>query len=49
MSAKLIRQNRIKEILFDLQIASQEQLADLLESEGIEITQATLSRDFAEL
>jgi transcriptional regulator of arginine metabolism len=49
MSAKLKRQNRIKEILFDLQIASQEQLVELLVSEGIEITQATLSRDFAEL
>ena len=49
MSAKLKRQNRIKEILLDLPIASQEQLVDLLEAEGIEITQATLSRDFAEL
>jgi transcriptional regulator of arginine metabolism len=49
MSAKLKRQNRIKELLLDLQINSQEQLAEILESEGIEITQATLSRDFAEL
>jgi transcriptional regulator of arginine metabolism len=49
MSAKLKRQNRIKELLFDIQIVSQEQLVDLLESEGIEVTQATLSRDFAEL
>ena len=49
MSAKLKRQNRIKEILQGEEIASQEQLAKILEDEGIEITQATLSRDFAEL
>jgi transcriptional regulator of arginine metabolism len=49
MSAKLKRQNRIKEILQGEEITSQEQLAKILEDEGIEITQATLSRDFAEL
>lgn len=49
MSAKLKRQNRIKEILQGEEIASQEQLAKILEDQGIEITQATLSRDFAEL
>jgi transcriptional regulator of arginine metabolism len=49
MVGKLKRQNRIKEILLNQQIASQEQLVELLEQEGMEITQATLSRDFAEL
>jgi transcriptional regulator of arginine metabolism len=49
MSAKLKRQNRIKEILVGEGIASQEQLVLMLERDGIEVTQATLSRDFAEL
>ena len=49
MPAKLNRQNKIKEILHNLEITSQEQLAKLLHEDGVEITQATLSRDFAEL
>ena len=49
MSTKLLRQNRIKEILVGEGIASQEQLVLMLERDGIEVTQATLSRDFAEL
>ena len=49
MSAKLKRQNRIKEILNDHYIANQEDLIKILKDEAISVTQATLSRDFAEL
>jgi transcriptional regulator of arginine metabolism len=49
MSAKLKRQNRIKEILNDHYIANQEDLIKILKDESVNVTQATLSRDFAEL
>ncbi|MEJ2614414.1 MAG: hypothetical protein P8Z35_05625 [Ignavibacteriaceae bacterium] len=49
MSAKLKRQNRIKEILNDYYIANQEELIKILKDETVNVTQATLSRDFAEL
>ncbi len=49
MSAKLKRQILIKEILNNRSINSQEVLGKILKSEGINVTQATLSRDFAEL
>jgi len=49
MSAKLKRQNRIKEILHDYYIANQEDLIKILNNEAVNVTQATLSRDFAEL
>jgi len=49
MSLKLRRQTRIKEILNDHVIANQVELAKHLKSEGFHVTQATLSRDFAEL
>ena len=49
MSAKLRRQNRIKEILHDYNISNQEDLVNKLKEEGVVVTQATLSRDFAEL
>ncbi len=49
MSAKLKRLNRIKEILNSKTITSHENLVRLLSDEGIQVTQATLSRDFAEL
>lgn len=49
MYNKAHRQNRIKEILKDNIISNQEELVELLNVEGIEITQATLSRDFQEL
>jgi transcriptional regulator of arginine metabolism len=49
MSVKLRRQNRIKEILHDYVITSQDHLSDKLKEEGFPVTQATLSRDFAEL
>lgn len=49
MSAKLKRLNRIKELLNSKTISSHESLVKLLSDEGIQVTQATLSRDFAEL
>ncbi len=49
MPVKLNRQNKIKEILNSYKISNHDQMIKLLEREGIHITQATLSRDFAEL
>ncbi|MHB1688206.1 MAG: arginine repressor [Ignavibacteriaceae bacterium] len=49
MSAKLKRLNRIKELLNNRYISSHDNLAKMLDAEGIMVTQATLSRDFAEL
>lgn len=49
MSAKLTRLNRIKEILNERYIGSHESLVKILNDEGIQVTQATLSRDFVEL
>lgn len=49
MSAKLTRQNKIKELLNSKFVSSHEELVKLLKEESILATQATLSRDFAEL
>lgn len=49
MSSKLVRQNKIKEILQHRSISSQEELVEILRTWDIEVTQATLSRDFSEL
>jgi transcriptional regulator of arginine metabolism len=49
MYNKSHRQTRIKEILRDNLIYNQEELVKILSEEGIEVTQATLSRDFQEL
>ncbi len=49
MSAKLNRQRLIKEILGSKIVSSQEELAQLLSERNVYATQATLSRDFAEL
>ena len=49
MSAKAKRQSLIKELLNTKIISSQEELARLLAKKEIQATQATLSRDFAEL
>jgi transcriptional regulator of arginine metabolism len=49
MNSKIKRQNRIKEILKKNNISSHEELVTILAEEGVQITQATLSRDFAEL
>lgn len=49
MPNKLKRQNRIKELLTTYNISNQDDLLRLLKKEGFAITQATMSRDFAEL
>ncbi len=49
MSSKLKRMNRIKELLNSSAVSSHESMVKLLAEEGIQVTQATLSRDFAEL
>jgi transcriptional regulator of arginine metabolism len=49
MPVKPRRQNRIKEILRDYVINNHEELAHRLKEEGFSVTQATLSRDLAEL
>ena len=49
MYSKTHRQNKIKELLRDKIISNQEELVKCLSDEGIEVTQATLSRDFQEL
>lgn len=49
MASKLVRQSKIKRILSERIISNQEQILKLLHNEGVTITQATLSRDFADL
>jgi transcriptional regulator of arginine metabolism len=49
MYSKTHRQNRIKELLKEKIFYNQEELVNTLSNEGIEVTQATLSRDFQEL
>ncbi len=49
MSAKLKRQSVIKEILASKVVSTHESLIELLKKEQIHVTQATLSRDFAEM
>ena len=46
---KTSRQQRIVQLLTRQEVSSQSQLAQLLTAEGIEVTQATLSRDLVEL
>ncbi len=46
---KTQRQFIIKEIIQDHSVANQEELVSVLKKRGIIVTQATLSRDFAEL
>lgn len=47
LTSRLRRQHRIKEILRTKFIASLDDLIKILALEGIKVTQATLSRDFA--
>ncbi|WP_342319675.1 arginine repressor [Corynebacterium mayonis] len=47
--SRTARQARILEVLESTRVSSQVQLSKLLHAEGIEITQATLSRDLDEL
>ena len=43
--SRTARQARILEIIGSTRVSSQAQLSEILQSDGIEITQATLSRD----
>ena len=43
------RQSRILELIENREIATQEELVDILKSEGYSVTQATVSRDINEL
>ncbi len=47
--SKTQRQHRIARLLQDQPVSSQAQVVDLLASEGVEATQATVSRDLDEL
>ena len=47
--SKLARQAKIKEIVSNSEVSSQEELCRLLDSSGFDTTQATLSRDLHEL
>jgi len=49
LPTKAARQARIVEILWNGAVGSQTQLADLLAEQGLNVTQATLSRDLIEL
>lgn len=49
MTTKAIRHRRILELLEDAPVESQAELRDRLASEGLDVTQATLSRDLADL
>jgi transcriptional regulator of arginine metabolism len=46
---KAARQRAIRELVSRLPIGSQQELADALRERGMEVTQATVSRDIAEL
>ncbi|MCQ2548120.1 MAG: arginine repressor [Clostridia bacterium] len=46
---RFVRQNRIMEIIRDNDVENQNQLVDILEKEGFNVTQATVSRDIKEL
>ncbi len=48
-ATRVARQQRITELLRDHAIASQTELAALLGADGVEVTQATVSRDLSEL
>lgn len=47
--SKTSRQHRISQLLADTAVSSQGQLVELLEAEGIEATQATVSRDLEDI
>lgn len=46
---KSFRHQKIREIVENRVVQTQEELADILRNEGIEVTQATVSRDIKEL
>ena len=47
--AKAARQRAIRDLVGRLPIGSQQELADALHARGMDVTQATVSRDIAEL
>ena len=47
--SKTSRQHRIVQLLGEVAVVSQTQLVELLEAEGIEATQATVSRDLEDI
>ena len=47
--SKTSRQHQIIQLLGDVAVTSQSQLVELLEAEGIEATQATVSRDLEDI
>lgn len=49
MISKNARQGRILEIVRNLRVANQEELSSILQKDGIDVTQSTLSRDIREL
>ena len=49
MRNKQARQTRIRELLFEEAVDTHEKLAEVLEQQGIEVSQSTLSKDFREL
>ena len=49
MKSKLERHRIIKEVVGNGRVSSQEELASILEKEGLQVAQATLSRDIREL
>ena len=49
MHSRTRRQQRILDLIADYAIPSQQQLQELLADKGIEVTQATLSRDLRTL
>ncbi|HIG52461.1 MAG TPA: arginine repressor [Candidatus Latescibacteria bacterium] len=49
MRNKQMRQTRIRELLFAEAIDTHEKLAEVLEQQGIEVSQSTLSKDLREL
>jgi len=49
LPATLARREAIRRIIRSARVANQEELRRLLEKEGFEVTQATLSRDLAQL
>lgn len=49
MKEKQIRQRMIREVVSSNRVPNQEELAGLLEKEGLVVAQATLSRDIREL
>ena len=49
MKGKTERQRIIREVIEENRIASQEEMAAILEKKGLDVAQATLSRDIKEL